>query len=61
MKATAGTLAAVLVLSLGVWSAYFLLVPESPLTSQETLVVVAVCGAAVFGVRWMLARLRGHS
>ena len=58
MKATAATLAAVLILSLAVWTAFLLFVPESPLTSQETLVVVGVCGAAVFGVRWMVARLR---
>jgi hypothetical protein len=60
VKGTAGTLAAVLVLSLGVWTAFFLFVPESPLTSQETLVVVGACGAAVLGVRWVLGRLRGR-
>jgi hypothetical protein len=60
VKGAAGTLAAVLVLSLGVWTAFFLLVPESPLTPQETLVVVGTCGAAVLGVRWVLGRLRGR-
>ncbi len=60
MKGTAGTLAAVLVLSLGVWTVFFLFVPESPLTSQETLVVVGACGAAVLGVRWVLGRVRGR-
>lgn len=60
MKGAAGTLAAVLVLSLGVWTAFFLLVPETPLTPQETLVVVGACGVAVLGVRWVLGRLRGR-
>lgn len=60
MKASAGTLAAVLVLSLGVWTAFFLAMPESPLTPPETLVVVGVCGVAVVGARWILARLRGR-
>jgi hypothetical protein len=59
VKATAGTLAAVLALSLAVWTAFFLLMPQSPLTPQETLVVVGVCGAAVLGARWIRARLRG--
>jgi hypothetical protein len=58
VKATAGTLAAVLVLSLGVWTAFFLFMPESPLTPQETLVVVGACAATVVGARWTLARLR---
>jgi hypothetical protein len=60
VKAAAGTLVAVLLLSLGIWTALFLFVPESPLTSQETLAVVGVCGVAVLGVRWILARLRGR-
>ncbi|HEX2482742.1 MAG TPA: hypothetical protein VHQ69_12735 [Methylomirabilota bacterium] len=53
-------MAAVLVLSLGVWTAFFLLIPETPLTPQEILVVVGACGAAVLGVRWVLGRLRGR-
>ncbi|HEX2500112.1 MAG TPA: hypothetical protein VHO73_01555 [Methylomirabilota bacterium] len=60
MKAKAGTLAAILVLSLGVWTAFFLMIPESPLTSQETLVVVGACGVAVVSARWILARWRGR-
>jgi hypothetical protein len=60
VKGAAGTLAAVLVLSLGVWTAFFLLVPETPLTPQEILVVVGACGAAVLGVRWVRGRLRGR-
>jgi hypothetical protein len=60
MKATAGTMAAVLVLSLGVWTAFFLAMPESPLTPAETLAVVGVCGVAVVSARWILARRRGR-
>jgi hypothetical protein len=60
LKATAGTLAAIVALSLAVWTAYFLFMPQAPLTSQETLVVVGVVGVAVFGVRWVRAWFRGR-
>jgi hypothetical protein len=60
LKTTAGVLAAIVALSLAVWTAFFLFMPQSPLTSQETLVVVGVCGVAVFGVRRVLAWLRGR-
>jgi hypothetical protein len=60
LKATAGTLAAIVVLSLAVWTAFFLFMPQAPLTSQETLLVVGVVGVAVFGVRWVRAWFQGR-
>jgi hypothetical protein len=58
VKASAGTLALVLVLSLGVWT-YFYLSSGPPLNASETAVVVGVCAGAVFLARWVWARLRG--
>jgi hypothetical protein len=58
MKASAGTLAVILVLSLGVWM-YFYVSPGAPLNASETAVVVGVCAGAVFLARWIWARFRG--
>jgi hypothetical protein len=58
VKASAGTLAAILVLSLCVWT-YFYLSPGAPLNASETAVVVGLCAGAVLVARWILARLRG--
>jgi hypothetical protein len=59
MKATAGTLAWTLVLSLIVWTTFFAMTPEAPLTQGETGVVVGATGGAVLLVRWILTRCRG--
>lgn len=57
MKASAGTLAAILVLSLGVWT-FFYLSPGAPLNASETAVVVGACSGAVVLGRWIWSRLR---
>ena len=58
MKGPVGTLAVILVLSLAVWT-YFYLSPGAPLDAPETAVVVGVCAGAVFLARWIWGRLRG--
>jgi hypothetical protein len=58
VKASAGTLAAILVLSLAVWT-FFYLSPGAPLDGAETTVVVGVCAGVVLLARWVWARLRG--
>jgi hypothetical protein len=57
VKATGGTLAAILALSLGVWL-FSYLSPGAPLTGAETAVVVGACAGAVLVARWLWARLR---
>ena len=57
MKASAGTLAAILVLSLAVWT-YFYLSPGAPLNGSETAVVVGVCAGAVLLARFIWGRFR---
>lgn len=58
MKGSTGTLAAILVLSLGVWT-FFYLSPGAPLDASETAVVVGVCAGAVLLARWVWGRVRG--
>lgn len=55
MKASAGTLAIILGLSLGVWT-FFYLSPGAPLNAAETSVVVGVCA----GVVWLGRRIWGR-
>jgi hypothetical protein len=57
MKGSPATLAVILVLSLGVWT-YFYLSPGAPLNAAETAVVVGACAGAVLLVRWAWGRLR---
>ena len=57
MKASAGTLAVILLLSLGVWT-YFYLSPGAPLNASETAVVVGACAGAVVVARWLWGRWR---
>ncbi len=58
MKATTGTLGAIIALSLGVWTSFFLLTPDTPLTPAETLLVVGVCAGVVFFGKWVWSRVR---
>ena len=58
MKAWAGGLAATAVLSLAVWTFFYALTPETPLTPPETLVVVGACAAVVLLGRRAWSRLR---
>lgn len=58
MTLSAGTLAAILVLSLAVWT-FFYLSPGASLNASETAVVVGVCAGAVLVARWAWSRLRG--
>jgi hypothetical protein len=57
VKASAGALAIILALSLGVWT-YFYVSPGAPLNASETAVVVGVCAGAVLLVRWIWGRSR---
>lgn len=58
MKASVGTLAVIAALSLVVWTAVYILNPSTPFTQAETVIVVAACAAVVFGVKWIVSRLR---
>lgn len=58
MKTSAGTLAAIIVLSLVVWAGFRLWVPGPPLDGAETMVVVGTCAAVVLLGRWIWGRLR---
>jgi hypothetical protein len=57
MKASVGTLAIIGALSLLVWTAVYILNPSTPLTQAETVIVVAVCAAFVFGLKWIVSSL----
>jgi len=57
MKASVGTLAAIAVLSLAVWTVVYVFNPSTPLTQAETVIVVGACAALVFGSKWILSRL----
>jgi hypothetical protein len=56
VKASAGVLVAITVLSLGVWSLFYVLTPGQPLEAGETLVVVGACALLVLLARWLLGR-----
>ena len=58
MKASAGTLAAIIVLSLVVWAGFRLWVPGPPLDGAETMVVVGACAGVVLLGRWIWSRRR---
>ena len=58
MSGSVATLAAILVLSLAVWT-FFYVSPGAPLDAAETAVVVGVCAAAVIAARWVWQRVRG--
>lgn len=58
MKASFGTAAAIIALSLAVWMLFYVITPGAPLTPPETFAVVGACGAVVLSARWILARLR---
>jgi hypothetical protein len=59
MKASVSTLAAIAALSLAVWAGLYVLMPATPPTSSDTVVIVGVCGALVLGVKWAWAKARG--
>ena len=59
MKLPVGALAAVVVLSLGAWAAFYLLSPGAPLDASETAVVVGACAIVVAVARWVWARVFG--
>ena len=58
MKASAGTLAAAVGLSLALWLFFYALTPQTPLTGAETLVVVGASLVIVLFARWAWSRLR---
>lgn len=58
MKASAGTLAAAVALSLAVWLVFYALTPQTPLTGAETLVVVGASLVIVLFARWAWSHLR---
>lgn len=53
-----GTLVAILVLSLGVWTFFYLSYPGEPPNSSETAVLVGLCAGVVLLSRWAWSRLR---
>ncbi len=42
---------AIIILSLLVWVSFYLI--SMPLTAQETILVVGLCAALVFSIRWI--------
>lgn len=58
MNTSGVTLGIILALSLAVWT-YFYVSPGAPLNASETAVVVGVCAAVVYIVRWLWMRLVG--
>jgi hypothetical protein len=58
MKPYVGMLAGTLVLSLLVWTLFYVLTPDAPLGSQETLVIVGMCGGIVLLGRSIVSRFR---
>jgi hypothetical protein len=58
MKASGGTLAAIVVLSLVVWTLVYVFNPSTPLTQAETVVVVGACAVVVFGFKWLVGNFR---
>lgn len=58
MKSSVGALAAVIVLSLAMWTFFYVYTPDTPLGPSETAVVVGTCVVVVFGTRWIWSRLR---
>lgn len=58
MKSSIGALAAIVILALAIWTFFYVVTPDTPLTPPETLVVVGACAVVVFGARWLWSRLR---
>jgi hypothetical protein len=63
VKSSVTTLAAVLVVSLAVWSFFYVAMPASPLTAGETAIIVGASAAVVLLVRrlWLRVRTRTGS
>jgi hypothetical protein len=61
VKGSAGTLAIILGLSLGVWMFFFYLSPGAPLNGAETSVVVGACASVVLFGRWIWGRFHKAS
>jgi len=57
MKRSLGVLLATLVLSLAVWTFFYIVTPD-PLTSSETAVVVGISAGIVYLCRWVWGLLR---
>jgi hypothetical protein len=55
MKRTTASIIAVLVISLGIWTAYSM--TPYPLGPGDTIVVVGLVGLAVAGIQWLIAKL----
>ena len=58
MKSSIGALAAVVILSLAMWTFFYVLTPDTPLGPSETAVVVGACVVVVFGAKRIWSRLR---
>jgi hypothetical protein len=58
VKSSVAGLAAVVILALAVWTLFYVLTPDTPLTPPETAVVVGSCAVLVFGGKWLWSRLR---
>jgi hypothetical protein len=60
MTGSLPTLVAIGALSLAVWTVFYLLMPSTPLTAEETVIIVGVCAAIVLGAKWLWGRLRAR-
>ncbi len=58
MKSSVGALAATVILALAIWTFFYVVTPDTPLTPPETLVVVGASAVVVLAARWLWSRLR---
>ena len=58
MKKTLFSLSIIIVFSLAIWFFFYVKTPDAPLTYSETLLVVGVCAALVFFVRWIINQIQ---
>ena len=58
MTVTAVLLGIILALSMAVWTYFYFQPAGEPLNQMETLLIVGICAASVFVVRWVWSCIR---
>ena len=58
MKAWTPALLVIVVLATAAWVGYYLLFPDYPLNTKETLVIVFLSTLAVYFTKWIQGRLK---
>jgi hypothetical protein len=56
--ASVATIFATIALTLAIWTGFYVVTPDTPLSLRETMVVAGLCTAIVLGFKWAWKRRR---